>query len=225
LDPREALGPPLDVVGLLAAFRELSLTRGVEQSPYHHLDTFEHTLEVVRGVERELGENRLGAHVRRDRVEGLRLAAALHHVAKPVTRGKVEGRMLFVSHDSLGARLVRGCAAGSPPPHGPGGDARRAPPEDRVHAERPHGLPPERLAQAVGPSGEALCAESLNKSRALVPDPDYGGLTGRLARDGPAHPAGVGYAASRLRAPRSPGDGRADGARGGSAAALKSASW
>ena len=110
MDPREVLGPPLDVVGLLAVFPELSLARGVEQSPYHHLDTFEHTLEVVRGVERELGETQLGARVARDHVEGLRLAAALHDVAKPVTRGEAEGRVLFVSHDSLGARLVRGCA-------------------------------------------------------------------------------------------------------------------
>ena len=107
MDLCEALGPPLDVGRLLDAIPELSLTRGVEQSPYHHLDTFEHTLEVVRGVERELEEARLGARVAEDRVEGLRLAAALHEVAKPVTRGEVEGRVLFVSHDSLGARLVR----------------------------------------------------------------------------------------------------------------------
>ena len=107
MDLREALGPPLDSGRLLDAVPELSLSRGVEQSPYHHLDTFEHTLEVVRGVERELEEARLGARVAQHRVEGLRLAAALHDVAKPVTRGEVEGRVLFVSHDSLGARLVR----------------------------------------------------------------------------------------------------------------------
>ena len=107
MDFREALGPPLDSGRLLDAVPELSLSRGVEQSPYHHLDTFEHTLEVVRGVERELEEARLGARVAQDRVEGLRLAAALHDVAKPVTRGEVEGKVLFVSHDSLGARLVR----------------------------------------------------------------------------------------------------------------------
>jgi poly(A) polymerase len=102
----EALEPPLDERGLLGVVPELSLSRGIEQGPYHHLDTFEHTLEVVRGVERELEESRLGARVRRERVEGLRLAA-LHDVAKPVTRGEVEGRVLFISHDSLGAGLVR----------------------------------------------------------------------------------------------------------------------
>ncbi len=96
MDPCEALGPPPDVVGSWS--QELSL---------------EHTLEVVRGVERELEENRLGARVRRDRVEVLRRAAALRHVEKPVTRGEVEGRMLFVSQDYSGARPVRRCAAGS----------------------------------------------------------------------------------------------------------------
>jgi poly(A) polymerase len=106
LDLLEVLEPPLDVGRLLDAVPELSFMRGVEQSPYHHLDTFEHTLEVVRGVERELEEARLGASVRREHAGGLRLAAALHDAAKPVTRGELEGRVLFVSHDSLGARLV-----------------------------------------------------------------------------------------------------------------------
>jgi putative nucleotidyltransferase with HDIG domain len=58
-------------------------------------------------VERELGEGRVGARVREERVEGLRLAALLHDVAKPVTRGEFEGRVIFVAHDSLGAGLVR----------------------------------------------------------------------------------------------------------------------
>ena len=31
----------------------------------------------------------------------------LHDVAKPVTRGELEGRVLFVSHDSLGTEMVR----------------------------------------------------------------------------------------------------------------------
>jgi poly(A) polymerase len=202
LDLREALGPPLDVGRLLDAVPELSLSRGVEQSPYHHLDTFEHTLEVVRGVERELGENRLGARVRRDHVEGLRLAAVLHDVAKPVTRGELEGRVLFVSHDSLGARLVRricrrlglsasltDLASTLTALHLKTGFMQ----SDRTD------YPPERLARAAGPFGEelavlswadrlaaqgprlkpehverheALCAEFLRASRALGPHPD-----------------------------------------------------
>jgi len=199
---RETLGPPLDVGGLLEMVPELSLSRGVEQSPYHHLDTFEHTLEVVRGVERELGEARLGASVRGEHVFGLRLAAALHDIAKPVTRGEVEGRVLFVSHDSLGARLVRkACrrlglsalltdlAVSLTVLHLKIGF---------MHHERAD-YPPERLVRAAGPFGEelavlsladrlaaqgprlkpehverheALCAGFLSESRALGPHPN-----------------------------------------------------
>ncbi len=155
----EALEPPLDESGLLDAVPELSLSRGIEQSPYHHLDTFEHTLEVVRGVQRELEENRLEARVGRDRVEGLRLAAALHDVAKPVTRGEVEGRVLFVSHDSLGAGLVRrvcrrlelsasltDLAATLTALHLKIGFM------ERTYTD----YPPARLARAAGPFGEEL---------------------------------------------------------------------
>jgi poly(A) polymerase len=197
-----ALEPPLDETGLLAAVPELSLSRGVEQSPYHHLDTFEHTLEVVRGVEHELEESRLGARVGRDRVEGLRLAAALHDVAKPVTRGEVEGRVLFVSHDSLGAGLVRRicCRHGLSAPLTDLATTLTA-----LHLKigfmKNHrtDYPPHRLARAAGPFGEelavlswadrlaaqgprlkpehverhrALCAEFLRTSRALGPYPD-----------------------------------------------------
>ena len=107
MDLLAALEPPLDAEGLLKAVPELSLARDLEASAYHHLDTLEHVLEVVRGVERELGERRVGARVREERVEGLRLAALLHDVAKPVTRGEFEGRVIFVAHDSLGASMVR----------------------------------------------------------------------------------------------------------------------
>jgi poly(A) polymerase len=106
LDLRTALKPPLDTVGLLGVIPELSLARELEGSPYHHLDTLDHVLEVVSGVERELEESRIGASVGEDSVQGLRLAALLHDVAKPVTRGELEGRVLFVSHDSLGAGVV-----------------------------------------------------------------------------------------------------------------------
>jgi poly(A) polymerase len=223
----EALEPPLDETGLLAAVPELSLSRGVEQSPYHHLDTLEHTLEVVRGVERELEESRLGARVGRERVEGLRLAAALHDVAKPVTRGEVEGRVLFVSHDSLGAGLVRRIC-------------RRlglsAPLTDlaatltALHLKigfmknQRTDYPPHRLARAAGPFGEELavlswadrlaaqgprlkpehverhrdlCAEFLRTSRELGPYPDSD-YADLEDRLG-LTPADAGYVASLLR--------------------------
>ena len=141
---------------------ELALSRGVEQSPYHHLDTFEHTLEVVRGVERELWEERLGARVRPTGVEGLKLAAALHDVAKPVTRGELGERVLRLP------RLFR----------------RQARPADMLQARLSASLtdiaatltalhlkigfmesartdyPPGRLARAAGPFGEELAVLS-----------------------------------------------------------------
>src|SRR4028119_1586440 len=130
-----ALEPPSDPAAFLEAVPELSLARGLEGSPYHHLDTLEHVLEVVRRVEEELEVPRLGARVPAGRVEGLRLAALLHDVAKPVTRGELEGRVLFVAHDSLGAALVRricrrpgGAAAPPAPPPPPPPPPGRSPP-------------------------------------------------------------------------------------------------
>jgi poly(A) polymerase len=232
---REALEPPLDEEGVLEAVPELSLARGLGQGPFHHLDVFGHTLGVVRGVERELAQGRLGARVEGSRVEGLRLAALLHDVAKPVTRGEVEGRVLFVSHDSLGAAVVRevcrrlvlsaaltDLAATLTALHLKIGFMHSA------HSD----YPPDRLARAAGPFGEelavlswadrlaaqgprlerkhlerhrALCAEFLVASRELGPYPRPG--YEELAQRLPASSveADVGYAASRLRLLRSRG--------------------
>ncbi|HET6688489.1 MAG TPA: hypothetical protein VFG82_03910, partial [Rubrobacter sp.] len=77
MDLRAALEPPLDAAGLLDVVPELSLARELEGSSYHHLDTLDHVLEVVRGVECELEEGRIGALVGEDSVKGLRLAALL----------------------------------------------------------------------------------------------------------------------------------------------------
>ncbi|MBA2440834.1 MAG: HD domain-containing protein [Rubrobacter sp.] len=101
----EALAPPQDVGAILALVPELGLARGLAQGPFHHLDVFGHILETVRGVEEELAEDRIGARVSEERREALRVAGLLHDIAKPVTRGQVEERVLFVAHDSLGAGL------------------------------------------------------------------------------------------------------------------------
>jgi poly(A) polymerase len=163
LDLRAALEPPLDTAGLLDLVPELALSRELEGSPYHHLDTFDHVLEVVRGVECELEQNRVGARIEEDRVQGLRLAALLHDVAKPVTRGEFEGRVLFVSHDSLGALMVRrvgrrlGLSAG---------ETDLVATLTALHLKigfmgHPRSdYPPERLARAAGPFGEELAVLS-----------------------------------------------------------------
>ena len=162
MDLRAALEPPLDPAGLLDLVPELALARELEGSPYHHLDTFDHVLEVVRGVERELQEGRVGARVE-DHVQGLRFAALLHDVAKPVTRGELEGRVLFVSHDSLGALMVRrigrrlGLSAG---------ETDLVATLTALHLKigfmghSRSDYPPERLARAAGPFGEELAVLS-----------------------------------------------------------------
>jgi poly(A) polymerase len=159
LDLCAALAPPLDTAELLDVVPELSLASELEGSLYHHLNTLDHVLEVVSGVERELDEGGTGARVGEDRIQGLRLAALLHDVAKPVTRGELEGRVLFVSHDSLGAGMVRRIGRRL------GLTARETDLTATLTAlhlkigfmGHPHtDYPPERLALAAGPFGEEL---------------------------------------------------------------------
>lgn len=224
----EALRPPLDVGPLLEAVPELELAKGMEQGPFHHLDVFGHTLEVVRRIERELDEGRLGANDREERIDALRLVGLLHDVAKPLTRGEYESKIMFVAHDTVGARLAhlicRRLEVG-------------AETTDLVtsltalhlkigfmgHARSDY--PPQRLVRAAGPFGEelavlswsdrlaaqgprlndehierhrALCEEFLEASREHGPHP--GTDYECLAEElGLASAADVGYAASGLR--------------------------
>ena len=160
---REALEPPLDEGGILEAVPELYLARGVGQGPFHHLDAFGHTLQVIRRVERELEESRLGACVGEGRAFGLRLAAVLHDAAKPLTRGEVEGRVLFVAHDSLGAGLVRRICRrlGLCPPLTDLAATLTALHLKIGFMERTYtDYPPIRLARAAGPFGEELAVLS-----------------------------------------------------------------
>jgi poly(A) polymerase len=111
-------------LGLTAAvLPEVDALHGVEQSHFHHLDVYEHTIEVVRrwveletGLERYVGD--LAAPLRKvldepladelTRGHALRLAALLHDVGKPATRRtRPDGRVTFIGHDSVGERMVR----------------------------------------------------------------------------------------------------------------------
>jgi putative nucleotidyltransferase with HDIG domain len=102
---------------------ELERLKGVEQNPYHHLDVWGHTLEVMerlveierepRAVFRDLGE-RIAAELQRPladdltRGQALRLGALLHDAGKPATRAvSAEGRVLFWGHDGVGAGIAR----------------------------------------------------------------------------------------------------------------------
>jgi HD domain-containing protein len=216
---------------------ELWLARGQEQGPYHHLDIFEHILETIRGVEKELAESRVGARVGEEGREGLRVVGLLHDIAKPVTRGEVERRVLFVAHDTLGARLTcRVC--------------RRLELSARLTdlvttittlhlkigfmGNSRSDYAPERLARAAGPFGEELavlcwadrlaaqgprlrrehierhrelCLEFLRVSRDLGPYPEPD-YENLAAILGRPPDADVGYAASRIRLLRARGVGQ-----------------
>jgi putative nucleotidyltransferase with HDIG domain len=113
----------MDALGATdAVLPELIEMRGVEQSPYHHLDVYEHTRSVLaetidlsRHPERSLGEH--AEAIRRllaeplanelSRGQALRFGALLHDVAKPQTRRvTTEGRITFIGHDVVGADVA-----------------------------------------------------------------------------------------------------------------------
>lgn len=101
---------------------ELVALRGVSQSPYHHLDVYEHTRAVLAetialqrdltpafaeqagGVDAVLGEP-LADELTRG--QALRLGALFHDIAKPRTREVIaDGRVTFMGHDVAGAAVA-----------------------------------------------------------------------------------------------------------------------
>jgi len=111
---------------------ELQALRGVQQSRFHHLDVYGHTLEVLDRAVELTGHEPLADPVleatlagRREPVdallcepladqlsrgEALRWGALLHDAAKPLTREVrvPDGRVTFIGHDVRGAELARG---------------------------------------------------------------------------------------------------------------------
>ena len=110
----------LDQLGLIdVVLPELAVTRGVEQSEFHHLDVFEHTLQVVdaaadiaahpeyylprhaEAISAELAET-IGDGM--SAAQALPLAALFHDVEKPQTKQVTEqGWISFMGHDHRGA--------------------------------------------------------------------------------------------------------------------------
>ena len=113
-----------DRLGLLrVVLPELHDLHDVEQSGYHHLDVYGHTVEVLAHqieLEGRLDElfGELAPRLRAvldepladdlTRGQAIRLGALLHDVGKPATRGvRPDGRVTFIGHDELGERMVR----------------------------------------------------------------------------------------------------------------------
>jgi poly(A) polymerase len=118
----------LELMGELGAtavvLPELDALRGVQQNRFHHLDVYEHTLEVlgqaialqtdpasVLGPEHGEELSELMAESLADgltRGQALRWGALLHDAAKPLTRGlSPDGRVTFIGHDTRGAQLAQ----------------------------------------------------------------------------------------------------------------------
>lgn len=109
-----ALADRLDL--LRAVLPELADLHDVEQSHFHHLDVYGHTLEVLErlielerdatGELREVLEEPLADELTRG--EALRFAALLHDIGKPATHDvRDDGRVTFIGHDRLGEEMVR----------------------------------------------------------------------------------------------------------------------
>lgn len=120
----------MDGLGLTAVLLpEIDAMHGVEQNRYHHLDVYDHTIEVVEQVRRLEADpvaivgDALGPPVaeflRRPFVDSmtrgmaLRLGALLHDVAKPLTQQHhADGSVLgFPGHSEQGAEMARAILA------------------------------------------------------------------------------------------------------------------
>ena len=107
-----------DRLGVLASvLPEVSALHSVEQSHYHHLDVYDHTVEVLSQLmelERDVSPRLRSAldeplADELTRGQALRLGALLHDIGKPVTREvRDDGRVTFMRHDRIGAEMVRG---------------------------------------------------------------------------------------------------------------------
>jgi poly(A) polymerase len=112
-----------DRLGLIAAvLPELDRLRDVEQSHFHHLDVYGHTLEVLReqlrleaGLEEVFGPLTPGLRAVLDepladeltRMQALRFGALFHDMAKPETRRvRAGGSVSFIGHDAVGEGMV-----------------------------------------------------------------------------------------------------------------------
>jgi poly(A) polymerase len=112
-----------EIDALAVVLPEVQRLRGVEQSRFHHLDVYEHTMaaleqaialaddpigrlpvvgeQVIALLDEPLADGL-------SRASALRWGALLHDIAKPATRAVREhdGRVSFIGHDVLGAQIA-----------------------------------------------------------------------------------------------------------------------
>ena len=122
-DAAEGIALAGDLRVLEGVLPEVAALQGVDQSHFHHLDVYEHTLDVLRrlvaledGLDDVFGDDagRIRTLLAEPLADGmtrstaLRFAALLHDVGKPATRGVMaSGRVTFIGHDQLGAEMAR----------------------------------------------------------------------------------------------------------------------
>jgi putative nucleotidyltransferase with HDIG domain len=112
----------LDRLELLGAILPESVAmKSATQPKPHRFSVWEHSLRAVEAVDRLLAnldalapyQHELAAHLAEPlgdgftRREVLKLGAQLHDVAKPRCRQVVEGRIRFIGHDVVGAKMAR----------------------------------------------------------------------------------------------------------------------
>jgi poly(A) polymerase len=119
----EGLALASDLNVLPAVLPELDALHGIEQSQFHHLDVYDHTIEVLNSLS-EVDANLTeyfpadAQELRRvldepladelTRGQALRFAALLHDIGKADTRRLTDsGRVTFIGHDLLGADMIR----------------------------------------------------------------------------------------------------------------------
>lgn len=112
----------MDEIGATASvLPELEALKGIEQTPYHHLDAYGHTIEVLQQcieLERDLSPfaefaAQIATQLARqvgdglDAFQAMRFAALFHDIGKSKTRAKTdEGKVTFMGHDRAGRQIT-----------------------------------------------------------------------------------------------------------------------
>ena len=108
----------MDRIGLLSqVIPQITVMKGIVQGGYHHLDVWQHSLEVIRQMEFLIEEMRSNKYLNdylhetigggHSRLALLKMAALLHDIGKPETRGQEGKRMTFHGHEHAGQRITR----------------------------------------------------------------------------------------------------------------------